>query len=289
MIENPISRYICPYLIGTETAREIVGLMLFMDIRHDRFHLLLAGDPGSAKSNLMDFAVGVHSNAVKVTKHTSAAGLVGAADQRGNITGGVMRTMSGDGKLIGVDELDKCNIGVKNGLLEAMQERTVTLTKAGIRHEFPAIINLIASCNPKAGHWSGKPRLDAIPLPSPLLTRFNAIIPTIDLDKKYYGDVGESFYHRQQIDTSELEQKIIRGFTVPTELDAQQYRRAGEYVGALKASHGAFYKQITPRMVEGFVSVIEARAKFLGRPPQPTDFTYAYDLYKEILNEWMRD
>jgi intein/homing endonuclease len=263
----------------------------FYDIQVEGTERFIANNILSHNSALGDFAVAVmddSSLAAKVTKNTTDVGLLGACDRDGMITGGVLRTNKG--RLIIADELEKWESKTKRALLESMQERTVTITKGSMGiQKFPSIVNIIATSNPKKGRWYGLPRLDRVPIDDVLLTRFNAIIPFKDSPPDMYGDIGESFHTRRQIQIlPELVERIDRGFEIgKVDLTAQQYRQAGELVGKLKAENEVFYNQITPRLIEGFVSLVKARGRFMGRQPIQDDFIYIYRLIQGIMECWL--
>jgi hypothetical protein len=288
----PLSEVICPFVIGNETAKELLGLMLFMDPQEDKFNMLYAGDMGSAKSTLADYACKVlgKDRSAKITKNTSPGGVIGVSDKNGNISGGVLRTS--EGKLIFADEMEKYDAKVKRSFLESMEERTVTITKGEMPPQtFESIVNVLATVNPKGTRWINGPEMNRIALELSLLSRFHVVVPFIDQPGEMYGRIGESFHKREDYDYGPIRDMIAEGFDVgDVTLTKDQDHKAGLIAGKLKdGSHGAVFNQITPRLIMGVRSILKARARYMGRRVVDSDFSYVLNLYQnQIMADWLK-
>lgn len=108
-----------------------------------RIHVLMKGDPGSAKTAMTGWLV-YRLGAVGCSQRTTQVGLTG--DARGNeITpGAAPRAHKG---VLCVDELDKFSNRDRQGLLEPMAEGIVTITAGGMEKIFDAECRVIGCAN----------------------------------------------------------------------------------------------------------------------------------------------
>jgi replicative DNA helicase Mcm len=140
-------------------------------------NILMLGDPSMAKSTLLKFA----DRVVRKSMYTSGKGASTAG-----ITIGIVKRHDGtsiaqagilplcnDGFAF-IDELDKMNPTDRSGLHEAMEQQTVSISKAGFSMTLPAKTTIIAAANPKGGKWQPEaPVVDNINLMPTLLSRFD--------------------------------------------------------------------------------------------------------------------
>lgn len=140
-------------------------------------NILMLGDPSMAKSTLLKFA----DKIVRKSMYTSGKGASAAG-----ITIGIVKRH--DGTSIAqagilplcnhgfafIDELDKMNPTDRSGLHEAMEQQTVSISKAGFSMTLPAQTTIISAANPKGGKWQeDAPVVDNINLMPTLLSRFD--------------------------------------------------------------------------------------------------------------------
>ncbi|PHJ21246.1 dna replication licensing factor mcm5, partial [Cystoisospora suis] len=143
-IISRISKSLAPALFGMEDVKRACACLLFggtqkqipdgSRLRGD-INVLLLGDPGVAKSQILKFVDKVAPISVYTSgKGSSAAGLTAAVlrDRTGVFTleGGCM--CLADGGVVCVDEFDKMDERDIVAMHEAMEQQTISISKAGI-------------------------------------------------------------------------------------------------------------------------------------------------------------
>lgn len=151
-----------------------------------RVHVLLEGEPGTAKSKLMMW-LSHKVDAEFVSHRTTEVGLTG--DMRGDeITPGALPRA--DGHIICIDELDKFSPKDRAGLLESMADGVVKLEGGGMTSEFEARTRVIAGCN-STDSFSDE-----------LLDRFDfhfkLEVPDKDESKEIMDDRIDSFFKQKE-------------------------------------------------------------------------------------------
>ncbi|MEK6846616.1 MAG: minichromosome maintenance protein MCM, partial [Nanoarchaeota archaeon] len=180
---------IVPSVYGFKEVKEAILLQLFSGIRKKKsdggstrgdIHVLLVGDPGVAKSVTLKFVSGIAPKGRYVSgKAATAAGLTAAVVKdeflRGwSLEAGAM-VLSNKGTIC-IDEIEKMDEQDRSTMHEAMEQQTVTISKANIQASLRAETSVLAAGNPKFGRFD-----PLIPIPqqiniSPaLLSRFDVI------------------------------------------------------------------------------------------------------------------
>ncbi len=144
-IRERIIKSIAPSIYGLEDIKEAVACLLFggvpkqypdgVRVRGD-IHVLIIGDPGTGKSQLLKFVAKIAPRAVYTTgKGSSAAGLT-AAVVKDKLTGEFYleagALVLADMGVCIIDEIDKMDAKDRVAMHEALEQQTVSIAKAGI-------------------------------------------------------------------------------------------------------------------------------------------------------------
>ncbi|HOV52299.1 MAG TPA: minichromosome maintenance protein MCM, partial [Methanothrix sp.] len=206
-IYEHVTRSIAPSIFGYDDVKEALGLQLVSGfekhlpdgarIRGD-IHILLVGDPGIAKSQLLRYMTKISPRGIYTSgKSSTSAGLTATAvkdelgDGRWTIEAGAL--VLADKGIAAVDEMDKMDNEDKSALHEAMEQQTISVAKAGVMATLKSRCSLLAAANPKLGRFDKyEPIAPQINLTPALMSRFDLIfVLTDDPDTKRDSAIAE--------------------------------------------------------------------------------------------------
>ncbi|KAI4118137.1 MAG: hypothetical protein LQ338_007457 [Usnochroma carphineum] len=188
-IVDKIIGSMAPSIYGHTDIKTAVALSLFggvgkeaqgkLNIRGD-INILLLGDPGTAKSQVLKYIEKTAHRAVFATgQGASAVGLT-ASVRRDPLTaewtleGGAL-VLADRGTCL-IDEFDKMNDQDRTSIHEAMEQQTISISKAGIVTTLQARCAIIAAANPIGGRYNSTvPFSQNVELTEPILSRFDIL------------------------------------------------------------------------------------------------------------------
>uniref|UniRef100_A0A3Q3EPI7 DNA replication licensing factor MCM2 n=1 Tax=Labrus bergylta TaxID=56723 RepID=A0A3Q3EPI7_9LABR len=143
-------------------------------------NVLLCGDPGTAKSQFLKYVEKVASRAVFTTgQGASAVGLTAyvqrhPVSREWTLEAGAL--VLADRGVCLIDEFDKMNDADRTSIHEAMEQQSISISKAGIVTSLQARCTVIAASNPIGGRYD--PSLtfaENVDLTEPIVSRFDVL------------------------------------------------------------------------------------------------------------------
>ncbi|XP_016382218.1 DNA replication licensing factor mcm5-like [Sinocyclocheilus rhinocerous] len=187
-VYDSLARSLAPSIYGSDDLKKAIVCLLFGGsrkrlpdglTRRGDINLLMLGDPGTAKSQLLKFVercspIGVYTSG----KGSSAAGLTASVLRDPNTRGFVMEggaMVLADGGVVCIDEFDKMREDDRVAIHEAMEQQTISIAKAGITTTLNSRCSVLAAANSVFGRWDDTKGEDNIDFMPTILSRFDMI------------------------------------------------------------------------------------------------------------------
>ncbi|CAB0031649.1 unnamed protein product [Trichogramma brassicae] len=183
-----ITRSIAPSIYGAVDMKKAIACLLFGGsrkkmpdglCRRGDINILMLGDPGTAKSQLLKFVENVSPVGVYTSgKGSSAAGLTASVMRDPSTRNFVMEggaMVLADGGVVCIDEFDKMREDDRVAIHEAMEQQTISIAKAGITTTLNTRCSVLAAANSVFGRWEDSKGEDNINFMPTILSRFDMI------------------------------------------------------------------------------------------------------------------
>ncbi|MEM3383036.1 MAG: minichromosome maintenance protein MCM [Nitrososphaerales archaeon] len=279
---------VAPAIHGYETQKEAILLLVTgspqrimpdgTTIRGD-INVLLVGDPGTAKSELLKYAARIAPRGLYTSgRGSTAAGLTAAVVRERT---GMMMLEAGavvlaDQGVAAIDEFDKMRPEDRNALHETMEQQTVSVAKGGIVATLNARTSILAASNPILGKYDPYRNIaDNLNLPIPLLTRFDLIfvlrdIPDRAKDEQLARHVLELHRKGDYVTTPPIDFNLLRKYIVYAKkfqpvLTKEAEEKLLEYYLEMRKIGSDFMITVTPRQLESLIRLATARARIMLR------------------------
>lgn len=288
-VHRKVIRSIAPSIYGYEHIKEAIMYLLFggvpkqladINIRGE-INVLLIGDPGTAKSALLQYVARIAPRGLYTSgRGTTAAGLTAAVlrERGGGMTLEAGALVLADKGVACIDEIDKMRPEDRVAIHEAMEQHTVSVAKGGIVATLNARTAVLAAANPALGRYEPyRTVAENIALPVTILSRFDLIfvlrdVPEKELDTKMSEHILN--IHRKgtapagtPIPPDILRKYISYARNIKPVLTEEAMQRLKDFYLTMRAASETEGSPIaiTARQLEALVRLAEARARVACR------------------------
>ncbi len=309
-VHDRIIRSIAPSIYGYEHIKEAIMYLLFggvpkhlpdINIRGE-LNILLVGDPGTAKSQLLRYVPKIAPRGLYTSgRGTTAAGLTAAVlpSSSGGMTLEAGALVLADRGIACIDEIDKMRPEDRVAIHEAMEQHTISIAKGGIVATLNARAAILAAANPALGRYDPyRTVAENISLPVTILSRFDLIfvlrdVPEKDRDSRMSEHILELHRRRAPPAEPEIPPDLLRKYiayarSINPVLTPEAMEKLKEFYMEMRSASEAEGSPIaiTARQLESLVRISEARARAALRDRVlPEDAEHAIAIMRRSLEE----
>jgi len=275
-----------PHIYGHEPIKEAILLLIVGSVtkrledgstRRGDINVLLVGDPGTAKSEMLKFTAKIAPRGLYTSgRGSTAAGLTAAVirDKSGIMMLEAGAVVLGDQGIVCIDEFDKIQPEDRSALHEVMEQQTCSVAKGGIVATLNARTSILSAANPIYGKYDPYKNItENVNLPIPLLTRFDLIFivrdsPDKEKDNRVASHILEIHRDTEQaarpaIDIDLFSKYLSYAKQVEPSLTPEAVDIVRSYYMDMRRIESEGMITVTPRQLEGLIRLASARARLL--------------------------
>jgi len=287
-VHRKLLQSIAPSIYGHEHIKEAIMYLLFggvsltlpdVRIRGD-INVLLVGDPGTGKSQMLQYAAMIAPRGILTTgRGSTAAGLTAAVVKEGGSGNFILEAgalVLADQGVCVIDEMDKMRDEDRGAIHPAMEQQIVTIAKGGIVATLNARASILAAANPALGRYNPYQTIGQnISLPVTILSRFDLIfvlrdLPDVEKDTRTAEHILRLHQNAGAATPSPLDNDLMKKYisyakSINPVMTEEVYERFRDFYIKMRTASieggEASAISITARQLESLVRLAGARAR----------------------------
>ncbi|GFR20066.1 DNA replication licensing factor MCM2 [Trichonephila clavata] len=284
-VKNLIINSIAPSICGHSEIKRAIALSLFSGVAKEKnnhrirgdINVLLLGDPGTAKSQFLRYIEKTSHRAVLATgQGASGVGLTATVRKdpvvkEWTLEGGAL--VLADKGICLIDEFDKMNEHDRTSIHEAMEQQSISISKAGIVATLHARCSVVAAANPIRGRYNSSLTFaQNVNLSDPILSRFDILCvvkDTIDVkeDEVMADFVLSSHRGKKKENSSIVDHTFLRKYIMYARNNTKPFisniniEKISHLYSDLRKESMSSGLPITVRHIESIIRISEAFAR----------------------------
>ena len=224
-----LSASIAPSIFGYEQIKLAIALQLIGGVRKQRsdgtfsrgdIHILLVGDPGVAKSVMLSFVSNIAPKGRYVVgKAATGAGITATVVRDEFLRGWALEAgamVLANKGVACLDEMEKMSEQDRSAMHEAMEQQTVTISKANVQATLRAQTSVLGAANPKFGRFNPyEPVAQQIEMAPTLINRFDLIFVMKDIPERIRDEAIATHVlleHRASGEKPPIDQELFKKY-----------------------------------------------------------------------------
>jgi replicative DNA helicase Mcm len=283
-IHRKIIQSIAPAIYGYEEVKEAIMYLLFGGVPKERegskirgeINVLLVGDPGTGKTQLLKFVQSVAPRGVYCSGRGSTGAGLTATCQRDPDTGEMTleagALVLADRGVVCIDEIEKMRPEDRVNIHEPLESQTISVAKGGIVATLNARTAVLAAANPVFGRYNEYKTIfeNLASLPVTLLSRFDLIFLMLDRpDPEKDRKLAEHILnlHRGALPPPPIPRDLLKKYVayarqINPELTVEALQLLDDFYQKIRSQiEKTEIAEIGARQLEALVRIAEARAR----------------------------
>lgn len=228
-IYSKLTSSIAPSIYGYDEIKQALALQLFGGVHKKKIdgtksrgdiHVLLVGDPGVAKSVMLKFMSTIAPKSRYIVgRAATGAGLTATVVKDEFLRGWALEAgamVLANKGLACLDELEKMSEEDRSAMHEAMEQQTITISKANVQACLRAETSVLGAANPKFGRFDPyQPIAHQIEMSPTLINRFDLIFIMKDIPDKSKDEAIATHVlleHRKAGAKSPIEPELLKKY-----------------------------------------------------------------------------